>query len=292
MNDRKQHVIKSAHKLFVEKGFQATSIQDILEYSCISKGTFYNYFSSKNELLIALIKSIRKKLEIGLNELQIGHERSDIEVFTKQIELHLKANRTNKLLSLYDEVMFSNDPELKRYLKENHLQNLRWLYHRFIDIFGEERKPYLLDCSLMFMGILQQSLKFNSLANSSISIHEIVRFSVDRIVKIVDEVSLSNDRLLDPFFLEKLFPKDKGTDQVLCIKLHKMISAIKKNYRLQEQDKTYELLNFIEEEIVNAKAPRVFVIESAIGTLKSEGTINMDHITELEQLAKAVLKTK
>ncbi len=52
MNNRKQQVVKNAHHLFfVEKGFQAISIQDIIDYSGISKGTFYNYFSSKNELL-------------------------------------------------------------------------------------------------------------------------------------------------------------------------------------------------------------------------------------------------
>ena len=63
MNDRKQHVIKMAHQLFIERGFQNTSIQDILEYSGISKGTFYNYFSSKNELLIALFKEIFKRIK-------------------------------------------------------------------------------------------------------------------------------------------------------------------------------------------------------------------------------------
>ena len=63
MKDRKLHVIKMSHQLFIEKGFLATSIQDILNYSGISKGTFYNYFSSKNELLMELFKSIYIKLE-------------------------------------------------------------------------------------------------------------------------------------------------------------------------------------------------------------------------------------
>ncbi|SIC20615.1 Uncharacterised protein [Mycobacteroides abscessus subsp. abscessus] len=31
MNDRKQHVIKMAHQLFIDKGFQATSIQDMMK---------------------------------------------------------------------------------------------------------------------------------------------------------------------------------------------------------------------------------------------------------------------
>lgn len=61
MNNRKMHVIQKAHQLFLEKGFQATSIQDILDYSGISKGTFYNYFSSKNELLISIFKTLHEK---------------------------------------------------------------------------------------------------------------------------------------------------------------------------------------------------------------------------------------
>ncbi|MEH7125423.1 MULTISPECIES: TetR/AcrR family transcriptional regulator [unclassified Bacillus (in: firmicutes)] len=40
MNKQKQHVIDTAHYLFIEKGFQATSIQDILGCRGISRGTF------------------------------------------------------------------------------------------------------------------------------------------------------------------------------------------------------------------------------------------------------------
>ncbi len=46
MIDRKQHVVNMAHPLFINKGVQSTSVQDILEYSGISKGTFFTYFSS------------------------------------------------------------------------------------------------------------------------------------------------------------------------------------------------------------------------------------------------------
>ncbi|MGA9227687.1 MAG: helix-turn-helix domain-containing protein, partial [Mesobacillus sp.] len=69
MNDRKQLVIDKAHDLFIEKGYQATSLQEILEYSGISKGTFYNYFSSKNELLIAIFKNTYQKIEKERQEL-------------------------------------------------------------------------------------------------------------------------------------------------------------------------------------------------------------------------------
>ncbi|WP_246483829.1 TetR/AcrR family transcriptional regulator [Heyndrickxia vini] len=87
MKSRKQHVMTVAHQLFIHKGFQATSIQDILEGSSISKGTFYNYFPSKNELLLAIFADSYNELEKKREKLLIGQNRSDIEIFIKQIEL-------------------------------------------------------------------------------------------------------------------------------------------------------------------------------------------------------------
>jgi len=56
MNKRKKIVVDHARALFLEKGIQMTSIQDIIERSGISKGTFYNYFSSKNECVTAILQ--------------------------------------------------------------------------------------------------------------------------------------------------------------------------------------------------------------------------------------------
>src|SRR5690554_3337237 len=192
MNERKQHVINKAHELFIEKGFQTTSIQDILDASGISKGTFYNYFPSKNELIIALIKSLAKQIENERNELLIGQDPSDINIFMKQIELQLKTNRKSKLLTLYEEVIVSNDKDLKEFIQENYLNTLRWYYERFIDLFGADKEPYLLDCAIMFMGILQQNLRFYlKIYRGDTGIHEVVRYSVARLVKMIDDVSES-----------------------------------------------------------------------------------------------------
>jgi len=44
-------IIDAAEKLFAEKGYAATSVQDILDMLHISKGGFYHYFDTKMELL-------------------------------------------------------------------------------------------------------------------------------------------------------------------------------------------------------------------------------------------------
>ncbi|CEG25811.1 TetR/AcrR family transcriptional regulator [Bacillus sp. B-jedd] len=293
MNDRKLRVIKAAHQLFIEKGFQATSIQDILDYSGISKGTFYNYFSSKSELLIALFTSIYKQLELERNELLAGNNQSDREIFIKQLELHLKTNRANKLLYLFDEIMVSNDPTLKEFLKKSQIKNIKWLFNRFTDIFGEDKKAFLLDCAVMFLGILQQNLKFNHMAHGSmVSIDGIVRYSVERIAHVVEEVSKTNDQLLNPIYLQKWQPDFHSSDQAFQEQLHASVISLKKSLHQSEaQPKFFELLDFIEEELAHSREPRHFLIESALHALEKSIKENgiSSALPEYEKLSTAIL---
>jgi AcrR family transcriptional regulator len=289
MNERKQHVIDMAHQLFIDKGFQATSIQDILDYSGISKGTFYNYFPSKNELLIAIFKNIFKKIDQDRNELLIGQNPADIEIFIKQIELQLMTNSKNKLFTLFEEVMVSNDAELKQFIKRGHLLSLRWLYQRFIEIFGESKKPYLLDCAIMFMGILQLNIKFYYMAHESwANINHVVRYSLDRIVKIVSDVAVSGEQLLQPEFLEKWLPECKNGDQTFQQNLYHAVLELKKALNHSgDQSKYIELLDFVHEELLHSKNPRKFLIESAIFSLKAvKGSFLKNELRKLEQLVE------
>ncbi len=275
MKDRKQHVIKMAHQLFIDKGFQATSIQDILDYSGISKGTFYNYFSSKNELLIALLKSIYEKINKKRNELLMGQDPSDIEVFIKQIEIQLEMNRSNNLSSLFEEVFFSNDEELKQFIKKGHFRVIRWTHNRFKDIFGHDKEPYLLDCSIMFLGILNHNYKYYSIeSNSRTAIKKVVRYSVNRIVKIVEEVAESDEQLLPPEKLTSWLPDCKKSTKALQQKLQHSILSLKKSlHHSHEPLKYIELLDFILDELVNTKEPRKFLIESVLSVLKTEPSL-------------------
>jgi AcrR family transcriptional regulator len=275
MNDRKQHVINKAHQLFIEKGFQATSIQDILDFSGISKGTFYKYFSSKSELLIAIYKATFKKLQKERNDLLIGKSPADIEVFIKQLEMQMISNRKNKLIALYEEVMSTNDADLKHYIRITRLRSLRWMFSRFIDIFGEKNKPYLLDCAIMFQGLMQHNLQYNRLAtDSNEKIYNIIRYSVNRLVKMVEEVAEADEQLHQPELLEKWLPGLQKNNHELIDQFYKIVSPMRNcvtKYFLDtnDQEKYYELLDFIQEEILHTRAPRKFLIESALQTLKN-----------------------
>ncbi|MBO1513277.1 TetR/AcrR family transcriptional regulator [Metabacillus bambusae] len=287
MNDRKQHVIKMSHQLFIDKGFQATSIQDILDYSGISKGTFYNYFSSKSELLIALFKAIYTKMEQDRNELLIGQDPSSIEIFIKQIELQINTNKKNKLIALFEEVLVSNDPDLKQFIKMGQLRNLQWIYKRFLEIFGENKRIYLLDCAIMFIGILHHNVKYYVMANgSNTSMHQVVSYSVERVVNIVNEVAASGEQLIKPEILENWLPENNRTDQVLQLKLTETILALKKSLCLHEEHENYnQLIDFIQDELLQSKKPRKFLIENSLLPLNNvQDSIVRELVEKLTQL--------
>ena len=299
MHERKKQVLRAAHQLFIDKGFHQTSINAIIEYSDISKGTFYNYFSSKNELLMELFKTNFKQMEKKRDELLIGQDRSDIEVFIKQIELLILTNRKNNLISLLEEIVISDDEELKLFFKKGQLKMLKWLYSRFIDLFGKKYKPYLLDYAIMFTGILNHFLNYYTMiagTEKQLHVRDVVRYSVNRITDLVEKVDEKKEQLFRPDLLEKWLPEAK-VDKIDCQKrLHRTILTLKKSVRNRKEEEKYiELLDFIYDELLGEKedAPRSYLIQMALQTLKANSSyFDEKTLNELEQIVTGYLQTK
>jgi AcrR family transcriptional regulator len=55
-DERRNEILDVAQELFYSKGFEQTSIRDIIDTVGIAKGTFYHYFRSKIQLLDELIE--------------------------------------------------------------------------------------------------------------------------------------------------------------------------------------------------------------------------------------------
>jgi len=52
--ETRERIFRSALGLFAEHGFQATTVEDITEAADVGKGTFFNYFRNKEDVLSAL----------------------------------------------------------------------------------------------------------------------------------------------------------------------------------------------------------------------------------------------
>ena len=52
--ERKKQILQSAQRLFFEEGYEKTSVERIIKELNLAKGTFYYYFKSKADLLVAI----------------------------------------------------------------------------------------------------------------------------------------------------------------------------------------------------------------------------------------------
>jgi AcrR family transcriptional regulator len=79
-----EHIIDTAKKLFSKNGYQATSINEIIEKSGIATGTFYLYFDDKFALYSYVLTkyrhSIRKAISEGIQGAQTRYEKERLGI--------------------------------------------------------------------------------------------------------------------------------------------------------------------------------------------------------------------
>ncbi len=69
---RKQRLIEAAKKLFSEKGFYSTYVDDIIKEAGVGKGTFYRNFKNKEDIFVSLLfmflNDWRNTVSIGIDK--------------------------------------------------------------------------------------------------------------------------------------------------------------------------------------------------------------------------------
>lgn len=80
-NRTRLRILDAAMRVFAEKGPDAPVIQDFIAAANMSRGTFYNYFSSIDELLIATSKQLEDDLIVSI-QTEIEDMPSPVERMT------------------------------------------------------------------------------------------------------------------------------------------------------------------------------------------------------------------
>lgn len=93
-NNKLQEIIAASIQLFKEKGYHATSMQDIADAVGLQKGSLYHYISSKEELLIIIIQEALEVYVGRLNEIAAGDVPPRVK-FAAALRFHLIGIATN-----------------------------------------------------------------------------------------------------------------------------------------------------------------------------------------------------
>lgn len=264
MSDRKLHVLRIAQRLFTEKGFATTSVQDIIEEANISKGTFYNYFRSKNECLVAILEHAYEEAIILRRELLIGENPQDANILARQITVRLVLNREQNLLPLYDAIYYSGDDDLRHFIQQHHRKELTWLAHRLIDIYGDDVRPYVADLVIVFSGILQHYLHFMNVRTlQPIDTEALVQFALLATKGVFQEMQTTGKTFIGPTIFDQ-FHQNEPSLEALRTQLMEQLRSFQTE-ELSTQSAAY--ITFLEEELQRRK-PRLVVVGTIVRSLR------------------------
>lgn len=82
INKTMQKILNSAEILFSEKGYDATSIEDITKHAGTTKALFFYYFKTKRDILFTLMKSKRDE---AVNTFIEQNENGEINITKDEI---------------------------------------------------------------------------------------------------------------------------------------------------------------------------------------------------------------
>lgn len=132
-------ILETAHLFFSEKGYDKTSVNDIINKLGISKGAFYHYFNSKDEVLDAIILSYTEEAVDMIYEIVYDPSLNGLEKYIKMLtEAQARRKKNAERFSFLIQLFLNEENLLFR--------------HRYTEKILELIKP-------PFILILQQGVK-------------------------------------------------------------------------------------------------------------------------------------
>jgi AcrR family transcriptional regulator len=99
MARRRREIFNAAKNLFVEKGFNETSMREIAMAAQVGKSTLYDYFPSKDEVLISFVVEEVRQMTVSANGI-MSLELSVTEKLRRILLKHMEYMLANKRLFL------------------------------------------------------------------------------------------------------------------------------------------------------------------------------------------------
>ena len=172
-NYRKQEFLTAALELLSEKGYEKTTIQDIIDKMGVSKGAFYHYFISKEDVIEQIAQEYAER---GIGIMRRIADRKDLDAIEK----------INTIIKMINEYKGSREKErikIKRIFKGD--KNLK--------LERKITKAIRHDALIIYHEILNAAIKEKSIKKSNT--RELAEFTANIIHNLNDSI----DQLVEEF---------------------------------------------------------------------------------------------
>lgn len=281
--------------MFQKQGYLKTSVQDMVDAAGISKGTFYNYFTSKEELAIVIFKQEYSVLHQRL-EYTMAQDGAKKDNFTEclKIIIHFYTENGEILNITFSQTMIDDD--FNAFLQNVRLKNMEWVKYQLLEVYGEETKPYINDITMLLSGMAAMYVFASGSKNVNTRLIErAIPYVVRRLDALVKDILESGEIVFTEADTENLVPDQTMIRKKRLAKLRESLEELNvgiENADIADSDKWQykESMNALVGEINNNEAPRDFMVQGTLLYLKQHVPASLTkEVNKLEACVNGLL---
>ena len=136
-SQKREKIIDKAWELFAKNGYEETKVEDITRELGVSKGSFYTYFETKDELLYEILGKIKKKIVEALETINTNQKPEKILEDYVKIKMNSAVGILNnmRLDSLQKNIC---NPKLICFFEEIREKSIDFIKINIVEKFNEK----------------------------------------------------------------------------------------------------------------------------------------------------------
>lgn len=158
--DIRSRLLQSAFQLFATRGFEATTVEDITQAADVAKGTFFNYFRTKEMVLTQMSEHRLDIMRAGLAEARLSRKPARELFYELLLALVDEPRRSRGLARCMLLGPLSAEPVIS--VAESTIARGRQILRDMVAL-GQERGEIRRDCSSAELALLFQQTYFGVL---------------------------------------------------------------------------------------------------------------------------------
>lgn len=288
MKDKRERIMDAAYILFQQQGYQATSIQQIANHCGIAKGSVYSYFSSKQNLLIALLVRINDRVVSDVLHFRSQQGMDKRQRYLFQIQAVLESTTEQRL---FQAALSRGTVELSDELDQyNAAVQQQWIdiqVESLLECFGEVCRPWLGDLSLCINGMIDSYCYLLIATQAKMDVHraaEIIMLAAEGLVIQLTETKPPPAAELDlirSWLNVSGSPEESDPVPDLLQKLKSTAAGSLEAYSWQDQEYIQELLLILSREL-DQENPNLYLLRSLLHALQGFNELSLS-CTALQQ---------
>ena len=160
-NQKRKKILDKAWELFRKNGYEETKVEDITRELGVSKGSFYTYFKTKDEVLYEILERIKKENEERISKINVNQEPSKIleDYVISKMNYIVKLLNNMKISSINRNL---SNSKLKNFFEELKKVSIEFIKKNIVEKFNKiNGNKYNLEIISEFVYLAIEEFLFN-----------------------------------------------------------------------------------------------------------------------------------